>query len=397
MNASFKSLGIVFSAIASFAFFSCDFSSDSNKKSATANEMEDTIFRKPTPFYDSTTPLRPAVVTQKVIDDSDDPAIWIHPTSLDSSLIIGTDKNADRGGLFVFDLQGKILKEKSVLNMKRVNNVDVAYGLAYPNSLSGGKGKTDIAVCTERDRNMIRVFSLPNMKAIDGGGIEVFIGDSLRLPMGVALYVRPSDQSVFAIVGRKSGPLQGYLHQYELKADERGVVKAKLVRSFGAFSGKKEIESIAVDQKLGYVYYSDEQMGIRKYHADPAKGDQELAIFGVGEFSDDNEGISIYQLNDSVGYILVSDQGSNRFNIYPREGWIDSLNNRKFPHAHPLLASIPFSTLESDGSDVQSVGLPGFEGGIFVAMSTDATFHFYRWKDIAERAGLKIRGENPIR
>jgi 3-phytase len=38
---------------------------------------------------------------------------------------------------------------------------------------------------------------------------------------------------------------------------------------------------------------------------------------------------------------------------------------------------------------VTNVPLPGFPGGLFVAMSTDRTFHFYAWDDIAAAAGLK--------
>lgn len=324
-------------------------------------------------------PIKPAIVTENVFDDSDDPAIWINPHNRDSSLIIGTDKHKDSGGLFVFNLQGKIDHSRTVRPLKRTNNVDIAYGLNYLNS------KVDIAVCTERDRNSIRVFSLPDMKEIDGGGIEVFLNQADRLPMGIALYTRPTDGAIYAIVGRKSGPKTGYLEQYLLKDNGSGKVVGELVRSFGEFSGIKEIEAIAVDNELGYVYYCDEGAGIHKYYADPSKGNEELAVFGLNEYKDDNEGISLYKFDDGTGYILVSDQGANRFNIYAREG-----GGAENPHTHALITSLPFSTLESDGSEITSVSLPGFQGGLFVAMSTDGTFHYYRWKDIAERAGLKI-------
>ena len=33
------------------------------------------------------------------------------------------------------------------------------------------------------------------------------------------------------------------------------------------------LEAIAVDQQLGFVYYSDETVGIRKYAADPDGAD----------------------------------------------------------------------------------------------------------------------------
>ena len=126
---------------------------------------------------------------------------------------------------------------------------------------------TDIAVTTERLANKIRVYSLPDMKEIDNGGIEVFAGEELNAPMGVSLYKRPSDSAIFAIVGRKKGPSENYLWQYLLEDDGNGNVKGTKVRSFGNYSGFKEIESIAVDDQLGYVYYSDEQFGVRKYHS----------------------------------------------------------------------------------------------------------------------------------
>ena len=42
-----------------------------------------------------------------------------------------------------------------------------------------------------------------------------------------------------------------------------------------------------------------------------------------------------------------------------------------------------------DGSEVTAEALPGFPGGLFVAMSTDRTFHYYAWDDIAAAAKLK--------
>ena len=328
-----------------------------------------------------TMPVKPLVITEKVFDDSDDPAIWINTAIPDSSLVIGTDKSSTNGGIYVFGLNGKIDRQRTVTGLHRVNNVDIAYGLKT------GDTTVDIAVATERDRNSIRVFSLPAMKAIDGGGIEVFKAEAERSPMGIALYTRPSDKTIFAIVGRKTGPAEGYLEQYLLKDNGKGVVVGELVRKFGKYSGKKEIESIAVDNELGYVYYSDEQVGIRKYYADPQKGNEELAIFGQGQFLEDNEGISIYKFPDGTGYILVSDQSANKFNVYPREGVAGK------PHQHQLLASIPVSTLQSDGSDITSTSLPAFPGGLFAAMCEGGTFQFYAWKDIAAKAGLKVLGQ----
>ncbi len=318
--------------------------------------------------------LKPVLVTDLVKHDTDDPAIWIHPTDPAQSLIIGTDKEMD-GALYVYDLQGKTIEEKTVRDLKRPNNVDVEYSLLISSVL------TDIAVTTERFANKIRVFRLPEMVAIDNGGIGVFEGVVQRDPMGIALYRRPSDGAVFAVVGRKEGPTDGsYLWQYRLEDDGNGQVKGTKVREFGIWSGKKEIEAIAIDDELGYVYYSDEGVGVRKYMADPDVPDAnvELAIFATTGFTADHEGISIYTINDGTGYILVSDQQVNKFHIFKREGEADN------PHKHILVKVALFSTLESDGSEVTNVALNDqFPTGLFVAMSSDRTFQYYSWSDIA--------------
>jgi 3-phytase len=323
-----------------------------------------------------TTALKPLVVTQKVKHDSDDPAIWINPQDSTQVLIIGTDKGGDTGdgGLFAFDLSGNIVD--SVRPLKRPNNVDIAYGLMVSGQL------VDIAVCTERNAKSIRIFSLPDLEALDNGGIQVFEGelDSLRDPMGIALYTNPVDQKIYAIVGRKTGPKDGtYLWQYLLEDDGKGSVKASLKRKFGFYSGKKEIESIAVDNELGFIYHSDEQHGIHKSYAHPDSSNVELALFGTTGFTEDIEGISIYKTGTATGYLLVSDQQANKFRIFPRKG---STNK---PHDHPELAFFLASTVESDGSDVTARALPGFPEGIFVAMTDDGTFQFYDWRDIQKK------------
>ncbi|WP_430612920.1 phytase [Flavobacterium sp. JP2137] len=313
--------------------------------------------------------IKPIVITQPTPHDTDDPAIWIHPTDPEQSLVIGTDKDSD-GALFLYNLKGEIIKKS--IPLKRPNNVDIAYGLNI-----GGR-KTDIAVTTERETNKIRVFSLPDLLPIDQGGIAVFEGEAQRDPMGIALYTRPTDQAIFAVIGRKSGPSGTYLWQYELTDGGSGAVAAKLVRKFGSFSGKKEIEAIAVDSELGYIYYSDEQAGIKKYWADPALNDNtEIAFFGQEDFKSDNEGIAIYKTTPTTGYILVSNQQANTFMVYPREG-VDG-----DPHRYKLLAEIPTSTIECDGADVTAVNLgPKFPNGLFVAMSNGMTFHFYDWNSL---------------
>jgi 3-phytase len=317
--------------------------------------------------------VNPVITTDSVLHDTDDPAVWINPTDPAKSLIVGTDKDKD-GGLYVFDLNGKLQADKTVRGLQRPDNVDIEYGL----SLSGKS--TDIAVATERLTHKLRIYSLPDMKPVDKGGIEVFVGETgneFRDLMGISLYKNRAGV-IYAIVGRKNGPTDGtYLWQYRLDDDGTGHVQATLVRKFGQYSGLKEIESIAVDDQLGYVYYSDEGKGVHQYYADPEKGNKELALFATTGFTEDHEGISIYNLTDSTGYILVSDQGANKFHIFRREG------TAQYPFEHRLVKVVQVKAVQSDGSETVSVPLNGqFQHGLFIAMSDDRTFQLYRWEDI---------------
>lgn len=319
--------------------------------------------------------LWPTVVTERVKHDSDDPAVWLNPADPSKSLILGTDKNVD-GALYAFSLDGKVVGVAP--RLRRPNNVDVEYGLPL------GGARVDVAVVTERLADRIRVFRLPDLTPVDCGGIPVFAGEAERAPMGVALY-RRKDGATFAIVGRKAGPISGYLWQYRLDGGAAGCVEATKVRALGAWSGRGEIEAIAVDDALGYVYYSDEALGIRKYGADPdAPGaDRELALFGTGGFAGDREGISIYALDERTGYVLVSDQRANRFHVFPREG------SRGDPHVHPRLQTLRLRTLASDGSEATSAPLgPAFPSGLFVAMSEGGTFQLYSWAELAVAGAL---------
>ena len=324
-------------------------------------------------------PVRPRVVTTPAKHDTDDPAIWINRSNLAESLVLGTDKDAD-GALLVYGLDGREKKDRSVRGILRPNNVDLAYDIAL------GDGVADVVVVAERLAHRLRAFRLPDMVPVDGGGIPVFEGERARDVMGIALYRRPRDGALFAIVSRSDfgAPRQGYLHQYRLVDNGTGQLRGIFVRAFGEWSGWKEIEALAVDTDLGFVYASDETYGVRKYLADPAAEDaaDELTVIGREGFARDHEGISIYPTGAKTGYVLVSDQQADTFRIFRREG------TGSDPHAHAFVGAVKLSTAESDGSDVTNVELPGFPGGLFVAMSTDRTFQFYAWDDIFKAAGF---------
>jgi 3-phytase len=331
-------------------------------------------------------PVTPRRVTEPVEHDSDDPAIWVNRQCPAKSLVLGVDKDVE-GAIYVFDLQGRSLPERTVTGLNRPNNIDVVYDVA----LAGQR--VDLAVVTERYAHQLRIFRLPELTPVDGGGAPVFVNDRANEPMGIALDQRERDDACIAFVSRSElhAPREGYLHQYQLADDGSGVIRAKFERAFGTWSGKKEIEAVAVDPDLGFVYYSDEGVGVRKYPADPSDSqpDQQLALFATAGFAADQEGISLYRSDAKSGYLLVSDQSANAVHIFPRAG------TKQSPHDHPCLAVAPVAAIHSDGNEVAAeLASSMFPGGLLVMMSEGRTFQYYAWQDLARRCSL-LR-QNPL-
>ena len=332
--------------------------------------------------------VKARVMTEAVPGDADDPALWVNPREAARSLVVGTDKASPAGGLYVFGLDGKV--RQRVTPLDRPNNVDIEYGIAPG---------VDIAATTERGKQRLRVFRVDESGLTDISPpetVKVFAGETGQrsLAMGISLYKRAKDGAVFAVVSRKSGASGSYLWQYRLRIGPDGKAAMEKVREFGQFSGGEgnEVEAVAVDDTLGYVYYADEAGGIRKYHADPdhPEAAKELAYFGRDGFGANREGIGIYARRDGTGYLVCTDQlaGSSQYRIFRREG------AKGNPHDHSEVLKVVAGGADStDGLDVSSANLgPAFPNGIVMAMNSQGkNFLFYRWDDFARTGSPRLR------
>ncbi|MCX7799720.1 MAG: phytase [Fimbriimonadales bacterium] len=304
--------------------------------------------------------VAPSLRLEAVADDADDVAIWIHPKRPAQSLLIGNDKTAaPTGGLYVYGLDGKV--RQKILGIDRPNNVDVEYGLR----LQGRP--VDIAVATERLQRRLRIFAIdPRTQTLRdvSGKTDVFVGEPGErvAPMGIGLYRRPSDGSIFAFVSPKEGPTEGYLGVYRLVPNGPRVDCVPIGRA-GRFSGEGEIEAIVVDDFWGVVHYADEGYALRKIVADPAspRFGQQLGEFGHRFYQGDREGLAIYDLGEGRGFLLSSNQlkGGSEVLVY----------DRRSPHA--LLARLRLGADDTDGLDCTSHPLPGYPKGLLAVMNSE--------------------------
>lgn len=319
-----------------------------------------------------TTIAQPVTATQPVSEDSDDPAIWINSNHPEKSLVIGTDKVYATGGLYVFDLSGKIVQHLAGLD--RPNNVDVEYDFQL-----GGK-KVDLAVTTERGKSRLRIFAINKESGVlqdVSGNTRVFPGESgdLASPMGIGLYRNPKNGFTYAIVSRKSGHQDGYLHVYKLLA-VGGKVSVQYQTSFGKYSGSGEIEAIAVEDKKGWVAYSDEGYGIQVYSiASILNGKPNLiATLGTEGYMGDREGLVFLRDSKTNADILLSTdqiENASEIKVYDCNSW----------NPNPI-KTIRTPSDTTDGIDASSVSLgKAFKDGVIVMMnSKDKNFLYYDLK-----------------
>jgi 3-phytase len=315
--------------------------------------------------------VKPAFATQSVSQDADDPAIWVHPTEPSKSLILGTDKVEKVGGLYVFNLEGKVVQH--IPNIDRPNNVDVQKGFWT------GSRRMDIVVLTERMKSRLRIFAVDpvttRLREVSGSTLVLQDREGEgREPMGIGLRGNARGE-VWAVVSPKTGPSTGYLGIYRLipRGDKVDVVPAG---SAGTYSGKKEIESVLVDDALDRILYSDETFGNRWIPWGTATPPTEALNTG---FKGDHEGIALYEKGRGGVYVFTNQmEGGSEFTLIDRRSW-------------RVLGVVNGGSDDTDGIEVTSAYLgPRFPKGILVAMnSKDRNFLVYDWRDIKKALNLR--------
>ena len=308
-------------------------------------------------------------------DAADDPAIWVDPEDPSRSLVIGTDKQK---GLNVYDLDGRLLQ---ALPDGRLNNVDLRDGFAVD-----GRRMALVAATNRTDRTIALYLLDPGTRRLARAGEPVPTG--FADPYGLCLYA--SRDGAYFVFVNDSGT--GQFRQWRIRA-EGSELFATRVRGFRVGS---QAEGCVVDDETGALYVAEEDVGLWKYRADPKGGTARRAIDRVGGASGlvaDLEGVSIWHGRDGGGYILLSNQGANRYAVYRRDdanGYVGS-----FELVDDAQTGID-GTAETDGLAVtsQPVG-PRFPDGLLVVQDghnlpagQHQNFKYVSWRDVATALGL---------
>jgi 3-phytase len=285
------------------------------------------------------------------LDAADDPAIWIHPSNVCESIIIGTDK---RGGLAVYDLSGA---EIQFLEDGAMNNVDVRYNVPL------GDSTTDIVAASNCTYNSIAIYAIDRetrtLETIATRTIAVGVDGAY----GFCLYHSPLTHKYYAFVNDRNGAVE----EWELFDSGAGEIDAVLVRSFVVGS---QTEGMVTDDVSGDLYIGEEDVGIWKYGAEPDDSDARTLVDTTddgGHLTADVEGLTLYYARSGNGYLIASSQGDDSYVIYDRAIPHDYVGTFRIVTGNGI-----DGTTQTDGIDVANVSVgQAFSYGMLIAQDND--------------------------
>lgn len=290
-------------------------------------------------------------------------AVWVAPKREDS-LVLLTEKGG--GQVIVLKADARATFVTRFGQMKRPNGVAVLQGARI------GSVKSDLAFITDRDANLVHVYSVPDFKPLGA------FGEDLKQPMGIALHHRRKDGAVFAYVVAKRAESDGK------------VTRFRIVEGQGRLTGRRELsfgreltvgqETVAVDGEKGRVFVADENArDIKVYDLDG----RYQSSFGGGVFEAQVEGIVVAACG-AGGYLVASDQKDvTEFEVFDRA---------TFKH----LGTLRGAAMRTDGVALSLAPLPDFPRGLFAAQSDPADTggrhaEFYDFGQMLDR--LKLGGD----
>ncbi len=304
------------------------------------------------------------VLKNESVGDQDDLCFWQHPSEPSQSVVIASDKKANR--VFTYDLSGNL---KQTVELDKPGNIDIRQNIRL-----GGKEIDLVVVNIRAGQPALRVFSVDRtsgvLKAIDGNGIPTQPNYG-----GCLGYDKKQERLWFFCTSEEFG-----VTQYELSLSDSHLVQGHEVRRWDL--GK--CEGAVADDDAMTLFVAVENECVWRVGMLPEDSTPGERIVSVGEngVKADLEGMCLVKLPDSTPALIVSSQGADQFFVFERNA--------------PYTFYGAFCVKGASGTDgielLQTDAFKRFEGGIF-GCHTDEKSHpilLSSWNAI-----LKILPERP--
>lgn len=290
----------------------------------------------------------------------DDSMTWT-----EDSLAVWVAPNPDDSLLFITHKRGKV----EVWNLKTNKIVETLAGFKSANGVAVDQAENAVYVTDPIDR-VVKKYFVSDLISGNLAPALTFGGGFSQAPnpMGITVY---HDAGSFIYVTYNSKGAIGLSESF-----------VRVFKSDGPFVGdwsvgKVELESIKADDDNKVILVADESNNfVKVYRPDGVF----VRNFGEGAFggkSPDAEGIDIYECNDD-GYIIVSNQKVNEFEIFDRK-------------TYQNLARFRINTaLDTDGIALTQASLFNYPKGGFFAQSNNAYVEGVSWSKIASATGMTL-------
>lgn len=224
-------------------------------------------------------------------DAADDPALWVHPTDPEQSLVLGTHKHM---GLYSYDLKGNM---KQFLRVGRLNNVDVRQQVLLRDTL------VDVVAASNRTNNAITLFYVrPEgiIKPWSRATVEVSALDEVY---GFCLGV--VDQDLIFVVTGQSGDAE----IYRFVEDNQTVIRTRTLHI------PSKSEGCVVDDETGDIYIAEEAAGIWRFNYQDEHTSELIIAVDNKQLVPDVEGLALLR-HQGEKLLVVSSQGNSQFPVY---------------------------------------------------------------------------------
>jgi 3-phytase len=303
-------------------------------------------------------------------DGATSAVVWLHPIDVAQSVIVGSDDNE---GVGVYALDGSRLQFDD--SNGGISQLDIRYNFGSDEITLIAGGVKDI------NRVMLYTIDIQTRQLVTIGEIETGI------PLaGLCLYRSPLTAITYVIALSEGGDFE----QYALEEDDN-IITASLRRAINIGG---EVEACTADDSLRRIYISEGDNAVWRYGAEPEDGIGRSIVDLTGErghISLEMEGLTLYAVGDNGGYLIITDEKNDSFNVYERTG------DNAFIASFGIGAN-EVSDKVSEPSGVTVVNLPIndlFPSGLFISTddvnsnpNADNNFKLISWADIATALNL---------